>query len=122
MIGFFSGLPSILMSTGIAHVVSGLFIGLLYKPLYSRWPMPKLLLGWAVLIAAYYYVFLIPPFLAITLLTYPEGLSIVFGTDLAFLQAYIFLIKAAFPEALATLIITAIILIALPKKYRRPLW
>ncbi len=61
-------------------------------------------------------------FLAITLLTYPEGLSIIFGTDLAFLQAYIILIKAAFPEALATLIITAIILIALPKKYRRPLW
>ena len=128
VIGFFSGLPSV-MKTGpatnsslVAHVISGFLIGLLYRPLYKRWSVPALLLGWAVLVAAYYYVFLIPIFLAAAPLTYPGGLSDVFGANLRFSQAYILLVQAAFPEVVATLIVTAIILIAMPERYRRPLW
>ena len=122
VIGFFGGIASFPSQTVVVHMVSGLFLGFLYKPVYNRWPMPKLLLGWAVLIAAYYYIFIIPTFLATVLLTYPGGLSDIFGADLGFLQAYIILVQAASLEALATLIITAIVLLALPKYYRRPLW
>lgn len=127
VIGFLSGLsPGVdvyrALSTTMAHVVSGLLIGFLYKPVSKRWRMPALLFGWAVLVAAYYYIFLIPTFLAVTSLADPASLSAVFGADLSFLEAYIILAPAAVPEAVATFIVTAIILIALPENYRRPLW
>jgi LytS/YehU family sensor histidine kinase len=128
VIGFLSGLPSVTMvglasgSTLVAHVVSGLLTGLLYRPVYKRWPMPALLLGWAVLIAAHYYVFLIPTFLVLAPLIDPGGLSSVFGAELSFSEAYSTLGQAAFPEVVATYVITTIILIALPERHRRPLW
>jgi LytS/YehU family sensor histidine kinase len=126
VIGSLSGLPALSVALGssslMAHSVSGLLIGLLYKPVYKRWPMPALLLGWAVLIAAYYYIFLIPTFLAAISLADPGGISGVLGEDLSFSQAYSTLGQGAFPEAVATFIVTAIILIALPERYRRPLW
>jgi LytS/YehU family sensor histidine kinase len=126
VIGFLSGLPAISVALGptsiVAHSVSGLLIGLLYKLVYKRWPMPALLLGWAVLIAAYYYIFLIPTFLAAISLADPGAMSDVFGVDLSFSQAYSTLGQTAFPEAVATFIVTAIILVALPERYRRPLW
>lgn len=126
VIGFLSGLPTISDALGstslIAHGVSGLLIGFLYKPVYKRWPTPALLLGWVVLMAVYYYVFLIPIFLASVRLADPEGITSVLGADLLFSQAYILLAQVAFPEAVATFIVTTIILIALPERYMRPLW
>ncbi len=125
-IGFFAGLSSATIVFGpsdiIAHFVGGLLIGFLYKPVHRRWRMPILLLGWVCLIAAYYYVFLIPTNIVTVLLTEPERLSTVFGANLSFSQLYILLASGAFFEAVGTLIITTIILIALPDKYRRPLW
>lgn len=126
MIGFFSGLPVISMalspSSIIAHGLSGLLIGLLYKPVHNRGRMPVLLLGWVVLIAAYYYIFLIPFFMAAGLLIAPQGMSDLFGEGLPLSQIYSGLGQAACPEAVVTCIITTILLIALPEKYRRPLW
>ena len=89
VIGFFGGVSSLALATAVAHMVAGLAIGFLYKPVYNRWQMPKLLLGWAGLMAAYYFIFLIPTFLITALLTYPGGLSDIFGADPGFLQAYI---------------------------------
>ena len=126
VIGFLAGLPAISVALGssslIAHCASGLLVGLLYKLVYKRWRMPALLFGWAVLIAAYYYIFLIPAFLAAVSLAAPGAMSDVFGVDLSFLQAYSTLGQGALPEAVVTFVVTAIILIALPERYRRPLW
>ncbi|GIK43661.1 MAG: hypothetical protein BroJett011_74940 [Chloroflexota bacterium] len=126
VIGFLSGLPALFVVSGftsiIAHSLSGLLIGFLYKPVYQRWRMPVLLLGWIVLIVVYYYIFLIPTFLAAISLIQSGGLSDVLGVDLSFFQAYSLLALVAFPEVTATLLVTAIILFALPEKYRRPLW
>lgn len=125
VIGFLGGLPPISVAVGpsslIAHSVSGLLIGLLYKPVHKRWPVPLLLFAWAVLMAAYYYIFLIPTFLAAVSLV-GRGIPDIFGLDLSFSQAISTLAQAAFPEAVATFIVTAIILTALPERYRRPLW
>jgi len=126
VIGFCSGLPAVTVSLGssslIAHSVSGLLFGFLYKPVHQRWHMPLLLLGWVGLVAAYYYIFLIPTFLATISLADPGGIANLFGLDLSFSQAYRTLGQVAFPEAVVTFIITSIILIALPEKYRRPRW
>jgi len=126
VIGFFSGLPAVAVALGptslLAHCVSGLFFGCLYKPVHHRWPMPGLLLGWVGLVAAYYYIFLIPTFVAAVSLADSGGIAAIFGADLSFFQAYTTLGQAALPEAVGTLIITATTLIALPGKYRRPLW
>ena len=126
VIGFFSGLPAVSIVLGpaslIAHSVSGLLLGSLYKPVYNRWRMPILLSVWVGLVTAYYYIFLLPTFLATISLADPGGIAVIFGLDLSTFQAYRSLGQAAFPEVLATLIVTSIILIALPGKYRRPLW
>ena len=127
VIGFFAELPTFSFSVGrginsmITHMVAGLLFGFLYKLLYQRIRMPLLLVGWSLLVVAYYYLFIIPMFVALLLLTGLERMSAVFGQELSFLQAYTTLGQIAWPEAVATLIITTIILIALPKKYRRPL-
>ena len=44
VIGFFGGVSSLALATVVAHMVAGLVIGFLYKPVYNRWQMPKLLL------------------------------------------------------------------------------
>jgi hypothetical protein len=128
VIGFFADLSTLSFPNGlgtnsmIAHIVGGVLFGLLYRPIYNRVQMPGLLVGWSLLVAAYYYIFLIPAFVASVLLAGgPERMSAVFGTNLSFLQAYTTLGQAALPEATATLIVTTIILIALPDMYRRPL-
>jgi len=126
VIGLLAGLATIPVevdpSSLVAHSVSGLLIGLLYKLVYQRWRMPALLLGWAVLIAAYYYIFFTPTAMAVIMLVAPGALSDLFGVELSFSQAYILLARGVFPEVVATMIVTAIILIAMPERYRRPLW
>lgn len=126
VIGFLSGLPALFVVSGfssiLAHSLSGLFIGFLYKAVYQHWRMPVLLLGWIVLVAVYYYIFLIPAFLTVILLIQAGGLSGVLGVDLSFFQAYRLLASLAFPEVAMTLVVTAIVLLALPEKYRQPLW
>ena len=62
-IGFFSGLPAVSVALGssslMAHCVSGLFFGFLYRPVHQLWRMPVLLLSWTGLVVAYYYILLI---------------------------------------------------------------
>jgi hypothetical protein len=122
VIGFFAGLPTGFLSDMAAHSASGLFVGLLYRPVYNRWRMPALLLVWGLLLVTYYYGFLIPVFLAAALLTESPSIPDIFGSDLSFFQAYAITMQAVWPEVLGTLIVTALILVGLPEKYRRPLW
>jgi LytS/YehU family sensor histidine kinase len=126
IIGFFAGLSTLSTPTGqsdlISHVIGGLLIGFLYKPVYRRWRLPGLLLGWAFLIAIYYCIAIIPVYLMGVSLITPGGLSGVFGPDVSFFQAYRLIIQAGILEVAVTTIITMIILAALPDKFRRPLW
>lgn len=126
IIGFFAGLSTLSTPTGqsdlIAHIIGGLLIGFLYKPVYRRWRLPGLLLSWAVLITIYYWIVVIPVYLMTLSLIKPGGLADVFGPDMSFFQVYSLIIKVGFPEFVVTSIITMIILAALPDKYRHPLW
>ncbi|GAB4429221.1 MAG: hypothetical protein Kow0031_09720 [Anaerolineae bacterium] len=104
----------------IAHASGGIMVGLLYRVLYNRTSMPTLLVGWSVVLLAYYFIFLIPIFLIILMAFQPQGVSAVLGQDYSFFQAYALLAEAAFYEAVAVLAVTSISLFALPEKYRRP--
>ncbi len=65
--------------TSIAHIGGGIMVGLLYRVLYNRTRMPTLLVGWSVVLLAYYFIFLIPIFLVILMAFQPQGVSAVVG-------------------------------------------
>ena len=127
VIGFCADLPaaSFVMGQGsyivFTHIVSGFFLGWLYRQVYARWQMPALLAGWVVLVIVYYYALLVPVFITLVWLTGPESETAIFGANLSFLQMYSVLGQAAIPELVGTLTLTTIIFMALPHKYRRPL-
>lgn len=107
----------------LAHISGGLWLGFAYKKLvYERLQMPIRLLGWAGLILTFYYVFAVPGFVIGQLLVYPDIYAEFYGEGATFAQAYAILGKGALPEAILTTVITSLVFLALPRKYRRPLW
>lgn len=105
----------------LAHISGGLWMGLSYKHLvYSRLEMPSMLGGWAALVLGYYYVFVIPGFVIGQAFFYPGRESIADAG--ALVQPYFALARGASPEAFLTLFVTTLVLCALPRRHRRPLW
>lgn len=106
----------------IVHILGGVWMGISYKKLvHHKLKMPWLLLGWIGLVIVYYYVMLFFFFVTGFLVLFPSLFDELFG-GLSLGQAYIALLTAATPEFIATTIITTLIIIVLPPKYRRPLW
>ena len=106
----------------IVHVVGGLWMGSVYKKLiYEKFKMPWLLIGWVGSVVVYYYLILFFVFVAGSRILFPPFYNDLFG-ELSIGQAYMGLMTAATPEFIATTIITTLIIIILPPKYRRPLW
>ena len=96
-------------------------MGISYKHLvHNRLKMPAMLAGWAALVLAYYYGFVIPGFVIGQAFPYPGGESIADAG--ALMQAYYLLAKGVVPEALLTMLVTTLIYSALPRRHRRPLW
>lgn len=124
VIGLLAGIREpggIVWASLLAHVSGGLWMGFAYKLLvHSRMHMPATLAGWAGLVLAYYYVFVIPGFVIGQAFFYPGKESI---SDVAALVgAYSLLAKGVVPEALLTMLVTTLIYTALPTRHRRPLW
>jgi hypothetical protein len=94
----------------LAHIGAMLFVAFGYRYLYQRWKMPRLLAGWLLVMGIYYVVGIILSVLLHNLAV--PGLG-------ATLAAYFRNVRLEF--AIVT-IITALILLALPKRYRRPQW
>ena len=118
VIGILAGIREpggIALASLLAHVSGGLWMGFGYKKLvHERLQMPINVLGWAVLVMAYYYVFVIPGFVI--------GLALFYGEEASLIQVYGELGKGALPEALLTTMVTTLVFIALPRRNRRPLW
>lgn len=124
VIGLLAGIREpggIVWASIFAHVLGGLWMGFSYKHLvYHRLQMPAVLGGWAALVLAYYYVFVIPGFVIGQAFFYPSKESI---SDVAALVgAYSLLAKGVVPEALLTMLVTTLIYTGLPRRHRRPLW
>ena len=117
LIGILAGLatPNAPLASILAHVMGGIWLGFAYKKIVYRPRQTALgLFGWAGLIMAYYYAFLIPAFWA--------GSVIFYGERMSFLTMYVRVGTGAMQEVILTMFITTLVMIALPKKYRRPIW
>ena len=108
--------------SAIVHMAGGLWMGVSYKKLiHEKLKMPWLLFGWGGLIVIYYFIMLFFIFPTGSRLLFPDFYSELFG-NLPLLQAYWALATSAVSEFILTLVLTTIIIVILPPKYRRPLW
>lgn len=120
VIGLLAGIaePGIPLASLLAHVVGGVYNGLVYKNFSWRLREKKALslVAWAVQVFLYYVGVVIPLFAVGLSVFYPDP---EYGGFLAFLGA---LEVGALPEAVLTTVVTTIIMAALPERFRRPLW
>ncbi|MCL4297077.1 MAG: hypothetical protein KJ077_15165 [Anaerolineae bacterium] len=118
LIGIMAGIAEpggIALASLLGHIAGGIWMGFAYKKLvYKYLEMPARLLGWAGLILVYYYVFVLPGFVI--------GLITFYGEPASYVELYANLGRGVIPEALLTTVITSLVMLALPEKYRRPQW
>ena len=112
---FFPDMTSvyILLEDAIAHLCAMLMVAIgYYKFLFPRMRMTGIfLVGWFLLVCAFYYLALLP-------------LSVVFLNliDPGRVATYSVFARNFFPEFLGTATITTLIWFAAPARFRRPLW
>ncbi len=126
VIGILAGIGEpggLMLASLLAHVSGGLWLGFSYKTLvHNPLKMPASLVGWVFLVLTYYYVFVVPGFVIGQALFYPEGFIEAYGVGTSLIRAYTILGRGALPEAFLTALVTSLIFVALPMRYRRPLW
>ena len=120
VVGLLAGIaePGIPFASLLAHVVGGVFNGLVYKNFSWRFKEKKALslAAWALQVVVYYTCVVVPLFVVGLMVFYPDP---EYGGFFGFLGA---LEAGAIPEVLISTVVTTIIMAALPEKYRRPLW
>ena len=120
VIGILAGIaePGIPLASLLAHIIGGIYSGLVYKNLSYRFHENNVtrLVLWAVQVLVYYFVIVVPLFVVGLVLFYPDP---EYGGFVALLGA---LEAGVIPEAIFTTVVTTIIMAALPERYRRPLW
>ena len=118
IIGILAGIAEpggIPLASILAHVVGGIWMGIAYKLFVFKFKSTGLLLlGWFGAICAYYFIFVIPGFAV--------GLKIFYQETTPWLPFYLELASGIIPEFLFTSFVTLLVLISLPKLYRKPLW
>ena len=114
-IGIIIGYPEI-TATGVAvdvicHLTGTLLLALLYKKvIYERVKKPLRILSWVVLVPFYYWVLLAP---VASILYYAVDLT----------PTPLFLVTLPiWPEVIVTTILTTLVMVALPPKWRKPVW
>lgn len=97
-----------------AHILSALFVTLLYNYVVYKLNAFKLAVGWLFTITANLYLVLAPGYLI--------GLALFTSNPPDFLSTYLSIINGAQIEFLYTIIITTAIILALPKNLRKPIF
>ena len=125
IIGFLSSLftqPQLRWFSIFQHIISAVWIGWAYKKLlHDRYEMPYLAIGWIALLVIYFFVIRIPGLLIAHLL-FPDWFLWLVGGRISFFDALAKLYSGWLPEIIFTTIYTSLLIIALPKKFRMPLW
>lgn len=126
VIGILAGIGEpggVMLASVLAHVSGGLWMGFSYKNLvHNPLKMPASLIGWVFLVLAYYYLFVVPGFVIGQAIFNSEDFNELYGAGTSLMRAYTVLGWGALPEALLTALVTSLVLVALPIRYRRPLW
>ena len=100
----------------VSHGLAGMAITLAYRYLTRvlRRSTFRFAILWAISVAAYFYVVLMPTFILTHNLYHPEPYD--------FWPVYTTIARGAFAEAIGTMIITTAVMVILPRRYRRPMW
>ncbi len=126
LIGILAGIrepDGIATASVIAHVAGGLWMGFAYgKLVFRNLDMPWLLVGWAAIVVAYYYAFVVPGFALGLSIFHSETFVAEYGEGASVLTAYGSIGKGVVPEVIFTTVFTMLILAALPARVRRPAW
>lgn len=112
--------PALHFSTWIAHVLGGLALGWAYRVVY-KWAGWRFLAGWALSVLIYYLALLVALLAALHSLA-PDFLRKMTGPGAPPWQGDYLMATAAIPEMIFIFAFTAIVLYALPRHYRRPVW
>ena len=106
----------------IQHIISALWMGIAYKKIvYERLGMPDQIIGWLFLQFVYSFIIYIPGFYFLFLFSHAKYIIFV-GDNLPFWQGLLKLYSGWLPEIIFTAVMTTLLLMALPDKYRIPLW
>jgi hypothetical protein len=107
-------IPAVFWSNLLALIIPLILVGFAYRLIYERLKMPGRLLAWAGIVIMYYLIInpasIIPQYYLLGDST-SEILPAVLG-------AY----KTYIPQAIFDTFFTSLVFIALPRRYRRPLW
>jgi hypothetical protein len=118
IIGILAGIaePGIPLASLLAHIVGGLYNGFAYKHVtYGRFSGRMRLVAWVVQVLVYYYVFVVPLFALGVSIFYPDPTS-------SFVPLLLSLWVSVIPESIFTVVVTTIVMAALPERFKRPLW
>jgi len=102
-----------------AHVGGALWMSMSYRWLVRKNPGTfKLLLGWGGLVLVYYFGVLVPLLTALTFLT-PRLDGVIFSAEATLWQSLTNVASGAVPEALLTMIVSAVMLALLPGRFKQ---
>lgn len=101
-------------ATSLTHVIGGIWLAFAYRFIFKRIKMPLRLVAWMGILVGYFMMMMVL-FPLLNVEQYHFSPVAIIG----FLQVAWF---PALAEMLQTIIISSMILFALPEKYRKPLW
>jgi hypothetical protein len=108
------------IADGAGHVLGAVWFALAYRFLiFERRPLWSRYLIWAASIGVYYLIMISSGVVLLGL--WPEDFAWALG-DMRTIEAIGVSLRYILPEALFTVVVTALILSLLPVKYRRPIW
>jgi len=107
-------IPAVFWSNLLALGITMALVGVAYRLIFERLKMPARLLAWAGIIIAYY-------FISISASIIPQY-YLLGDPPSEILPAVLGAYKTYIPQAIFDICFTSLVFIALPARYRRPLW
>jgi hypothetical protein len=100
----------------VAHSLGGALFSVIYRQLAIRLKKStfRFMLSWVASVIGYFYLLLMPMFILTHNLYHPE--------KFAFGATYVTIARGAFGEVAVTVVVSTLIMLILPRRYRRPLW
>lgn len=100
----------------VAHSLGGVLFAVCYRRLAFRLKEStfRFTLSWIVSVFGYFYLVLMPVFILAHNAYHPEKYP--------FVETYMSIAAGAFGEAAVTVVVSTLIMLILPRRYRRPLW